>query len=469
MQKSHFSWLTQSLTRKISSLSAVLLGFIFVVIVYSIVKLVEIGAELREVAEIDIPLTEVISEIEVLQLQQHIILEQIRLAHQLGADNSASASQALVQRQSGLKQKFQHNSTQINKELGKAAALIDQAIKQGQVIDKLADHQQAYQLILDLSDHRNEFSGALLDYIEHIETHQQLNIDNWLKVEADYEKLDQDVETLLIKIEQLTEEIARNTEQHEQEFMLVNIGLGISALIIGIHITWYIIGSFRRRVSDIQGQLSDVQSSLGHKHKLDKIASAVSGKDELSDLASSMYQVVDRFVDELNSQYQVEEKLIQLAVTDKLTGAYNRHKWLETLQNETELAKRGGSLSLIAIDLDYFKSINDNYGHSVGDDVLVASVNLVKQISRKTDSLFRLGGEEFMLLVRQQNIDETRQFAEKIRQTFEAFHSADLPKFTASFGVAEYKAHLSIEEFIDHADKALYQSKQEGRNKVSVY
>ena len=447
----------QSITREISGLSAILLGFIFVVILYSIIKLLQIGQELREVAQIDIPLTEVISEVEVLQLQQHILLEQIRVSENI-ADAAASHT--------SLSARFERHAQEIKHQLNRARTLVDKAIDSGQVSDKLHEHQEVLQLLTHFSDDRAAFTSAILHYLAP-PTDASGPAPNWSQLETHYQDLDEDIQTLLRKIEYLTEEIAKNTAKHEHEFMLVNIALGISAFAIGIYVTLYIIGRFRRRVRSIQHRLADIDRTLDGNHESDNVSPAASD-DELHSLEHNIDHVLNRFESELSSRYEIEERLIALATTDKLTGALNRHKWDETLSNEIELAKRGGALSLVAIDLDHFKSINDTYGHNVGDVVLVKAVELVKGCTRKTDLLFRLGGEEFMLLLRQLDKDSAANAAEKLRAAFTTHSEEGIPEFTASFGVVEFDETESAEDFVRRADQALYESKHNGRNRVTI-
>ena len=137
-----------------------------------------------------------------------------------------------------------------------------------------------------------------------------------------------------------------------------------------------------------------------------------------------------------------------------------------------ELAKRNEQkLSIIAIDIDHFKKINDTYGHSVGDEVLITIANILKQNIRKSDIVSRFGGEEFVILLNNASLDDATSIAEKIRVTIEN-SSIDIEgtviKVTSSFGVASYNKDRenSIETVIKRADDLLYIAKKHGRNQV---
>ncbi|WP_295508561.1 diguanylate cyclase [uncultured Pseudoalteromonas sp.] len=158
---------------------------------------------------------------------------------------------------------------------------------------------------------------------------------------------------------------------------------------------------------------------------------------------------------------------------DPLTGANNRTHLLSNLREEHELAKRKSlSCALIMIDLDHFKRVNDQYGHSAGDKVLVALVKCINSHLRKYDHLYRYGGEEFLVCLPQTDLKGAQSFAERLRVGVEELEidiGKDKPiKITGSFGVSSIRADDDIETAIEAADKAMYQAKESGRNQVCV-
>ncbi|WP_324172798.1 diguanylate cyclase [Sulfurimonas sp.] len=162
------------------------------------------------------------------------------------------------------------------------------------------------------------------------------------------------------------------------------------------------------------------------------------------------------------------KKIIEkLSKKDKLTNLYNRSKLDEVLQYEYEAAKRyDKNLSLIFIDIDYFKLVNDSCGHLVGDEVLVQFANLLKNNLRKSDLIGRWGGEEFIIICSNSNILDATQLAEKLRILIENFNFNMVKKKTASFGVTAYRKGDSIKSLLNRVDRALYMAKKLGRNRV---
>ncbi|MCU7835772.1 MAG: GGDEF domain-containing protein [gamma proteobacterium symbiont of Taylorina sp.] len=161
---------------------------------------------------------------------------------------------------------------------------------------------------------------------------------------------------------------------------------------------------------------------------------------------------------------------IQAAEHDPLTGVYNRFAMENSLQREIELAQRNQTpLSMIVLDVDFFKKVNDTYGHATGDCVLKHLTECIKDCARDSDMLFRYGGEEFMLLLNNTTREGTRHLADRIRQTIEetpCFCTGENISITASMGVSSFTKDDTRETFFARADKALYQAKDSGRNRV---
>lgn len=165
----------------------------------------------------------------------------------------------------------------------------------------------------------------------------------------------------------------------------------------------------------------------------------------------------------------MEDKLKKLSITDQLTQIYNRVKFHETLNEEIRRYMRYETdLSIIMFDIDHFKSVNDNYGHDVGDKVLVTLVQVVKKCIRDTDIFSRWGGEEFILLLPHTSLDNAAMLAERIRLRVEEHHFGQVESITCSFGVSEFSPEDSDETFTKRVDEALYHSKRNGRNQVTV-
>jgi diguanylate cyclase (GGDEF)-like protein len=164
------------------------------------------------------------------------------------------------------------------------------------------------------------------------------------------------------------------------------------------------------------------------------------------------------------------EKLTHLSTQDSLTGLKNRRYFTQRANAEWQEFKRHGrTFSLLIVDIDFFKNINDEYGHHVGDEVLVKIAKTLEKNLRESDVIARWGGEEFLILLPSLNIQEAYWVAEKLRkcvseQTIESHpHSI---KVTITCGVADIKDYDSVDACIHAVDKKLYMGKESGRNAV---
>lgn len=173
------------------------------------------------------------------------------------------------------------------------------------------------------------------------------------------------------------------------------------------------------------------------------------------------------------SGIELRDRLHEDSIRDPLTKLYNRRFMDESLHREMLRARRAGSpLSLIILDLDHFKRINDEYGHDVGDDVLVAVAQKLTQVVREEDYVYRYGGEEFVIILPSANLDIARERAQEACRKIRALR-IDTEKgalhVTLSAGVATFPEHGNSQEaLIVQADRALYLAKQSGRDRIEM-
>lgn len=179
-----------------------------------------------------------------------------------------------------------------------------------------------------------------------------------------------------------------------------------------------------------------------------------------------------RYQDHINNLQLELTRLQELVQTDALTGLYNYRFFADTLPREMERAQRSlQPMSMIMIDIDFFKKLNDKWGHEIGNQALVHVSTLVFETVRKLDFACRFGGEEFVVILPNTDLRQSIYVANRIREAIEQsplkLTEADI-NITASLGVDEYRAHHSDtqEGFIERVDTWLYQAKQSGRNKV---
>lgn len=157
----------------------------------------------------------------------------------------------------------------------------------------------------------------------------------------------------------------------------------------------------------------------------------------------------------------------KLAEKDPLTGVYNRSRFDKALRQEWERASRYGSaLSLIIMDIDLFKQVNDQYGHTMGDKVLIGVAKLIQQNIRENDLLSRWGGEEFAIVAPDSGRDAAVSLAEKLRRLLQQTCLHNDITVTGSFGVAQFDGSENVDSLIRRADEALYRAKRLGRNRV---
>ena len=165
-----------------------------------------------------------------------------------------------------------------------------------------------------------------------------------------------------------------------------------------------------------------------------------------------------------------KKKLEFAANNDGLTGLANRRSAELMLNKELARAKRyKRNLSVVLLDLDFFKAINDRYGHNVGDEALIAVAKVLSSHVRASDMAARFGGEEFLLIYPETDLDVTFTLAESIRRDIEALKVPPIERITASIGVSVYRGNENvntIDLLLKQADKALYQAKEHGRNQV---
>jgi diguanylate cyclase (GGDEF)-like protein len=240
------------------------------------------------------------------------------------------------------------------------------------------------------------------------------------------------------------------------------------------------INALHRRCLEVDTSAGTVASQEGDE--LDQLA--VTFGDMLNRLQQSQAELerrVEQRTTELslaNQQLKAEmsqrEKIAQLleetARTDFLTALINRRAMHRLLQNEiARIERTGGIFSLVLVDIDHFKDINDQFGHGIGDEVLIALSRAFESAIREQDIVSRWGGEEFLILLPNTPLANAVEQAERLRQLLDSDVlqiECYRHRVTASFGVCEFAAGESLESLLKQADVALYQAKAMGRNQV---
>jgi len=199
-------------------------------------------------------------------------------------------------------------------------------------------------------------------------------------------------------------------------------------------------------------------------------------KEKISPILSYINQInfLNTFINNFLSLYfylskQVEhkKKLRIISETDSLTGIANRRAFMEKIEEAVKISQNFNyPLSVILFDIDNFKKVNDTYGHDVGDEVLKEITKIVSNQLRKTDFFARWGGEEFMIILENTELEDAVQLAERLRKTIEAYKFKKVGYITVSFGVTEFKSNEDIDSLLKRLDELLYKAKKKGKNRV---
>ncbi|MFZ6647082.1 diguanylate cyclase [Undibacterium sp. TJN25] len=213
-----------------------------------------------------------------------------------------------------------------------------------------------------------------------------------------------------------------------------------------------------------------------------RVATGLSGRQDYvnfysGDLVQSAYLIVYNFMTMalavgfmMVATRRLHAELMRMSNIDPLTDALNRRAFTDIYESEARRIKRNEqAMSLIIIDLDHFKRINDKYGHAVGDSVLVHFSSVVMRLLRETDHFARFGGEEFVVLLPETNAGEAQVVAERICTRLREADGTVVPSYTVSMGLAEVSSGIeSLDAALGRADAALYRAKSAGRDRLEI-
>jgi diguanylate cyclase (GGDEF)-like protein/hemerythrin-like metal-binding protein len=206
-------------------------------------------------------------------------------------------------------------------------------------------------------------------------------------------------------------------------------------------------------------------------YRIDKDTASDGQDRQLFAISLAGYHIVTLI--EGSDDPRIERLKVQLeearrrSITDPLTGLWNRNQFEEIVRVEVPRAMRYSQPAcLLILDIDHFKNVNDHYGHALGDQVLVGFSKLLSEQIRTVDSLFRWGGEEFVILLPNTSLSAARFIADRLRILISEADFAPLPKVTVSIGAAELEQNEDAEGWFQRSDKALYEAKTQGRDQV---
>lgn len=242
-------------------------------------------------------------------------------------------------------------------------------------------------------------------------------------------------------------------------------------------ITSFVSLYFGKKVSNPLVELSHFSQKVGEGDLSERIT--IESHDEIGILANSFNDMVDNLqstmaskdelLAEVEKRKKAEEELKSLTITDELTKINNRRAANHFLHQNIEKYERyDDKLSVILLDIDHFKKVNDNFGHDFGDAVLIILAQILSENIRDCDMAARIGGEEFLIVLPQINKDQAYILAERLRIAISEYDFENIKQLTVSMGISEFKDTDTFDSLLKRADDGLYESKNTGRNKVTL-
>lgn len=267
-------------------------------------------------------------------------------------------------------------------------------------------------------------------------------------------------------------------DELKSAFIIILLSTLVQGILLWIFFKWVSIVYLHRRLNKIVKGLKSLEPLKGKFTPLkvdtkeqDEIWAIQNSFNEMAEKLQKSHDKLKSYNKKLKEEvYKRTIELEKISITDRLTGLYNRHKLDKVLENEFKRAKRFDiSFSLILLDMDDFKLVNDSFGHQVGDKVLVELSKLLLKNIRSIDVVGRWGGEEFLIIATQTELQGALVLANLIKKEIEKYKFTQVGTKTASFGVSTYKKGDSINKLISRTDLALYSSKEAGKNQVQAY
>ncbi|WP_019506370.1 GGDEF domain-containing protein [Pleurocapsa sp. PCC 7319] len=454
---SRFRW---TILRKIGGLSSILILIVWGIIIYSIIALKHIRDDLQEIAKLDVPLTDVYNKIESNQLELQIAMNELLWLNK--NINNLSTKKNIE-----IKQKLKSTKGHIDKQINQGTGLL---------LSHREDHpefkakfQKINSALITVQKESHTLHSIILEITNAIDANNYPEADIIEEMIAKNAKFDSEVINLVKAVKEFTSRRLEVVEKHEHTFLMINIFLGIIALLLSIFLSLIINGNIQNNIFRLSQKMSEVRKAITEKNLFIPASNRTFSSDEIGDLELEIYKTIKIFSKEIHQRERLSHYLKKIATTDQLTGAFNRFKWEEMLRFEILRVDRNKySLSVLVFDIDFFKKVNDTYGHDVGDFVLIEVVKIVKQQIRVTDSIYRLGGEEFAILAPYTSSEDALTLAERIRKSIESHIFEYVTQVTISIGVTQFKVTDNPKQFLKRADLALYKSKERGRNQVNI-
>ncbi len=323
-------------------------------------------------------------------------------------------------------------------------------------LDRITSQIYSISDIRDINQVREAVFDLIRDYIE--------------TTSVDREKVASFVQEIVVRIFEI-ESILMQSYEHSDRINTANQGFEavLSSEMQVLKDRTAVSTSLEQLKEQISQRLASIEKALQEKQSFEKAL-----REQEARKRNDFTAGLDQLKQELNKATRHSEALEKKLNQDPLTGAYNRRAYDKKIVDEMERFLRyDTTFSLLMIDADRFKNLNDRYGHAIGDKCLKEIIKRTLPLLRKNDMLARYGGEEFVVIMPQTDLDGAREAAEKIRKTIEKIgfiYKEEKVKVTVSIGVSQArKGDQTHDAVFERADIALYQAKEKGRNQVVVH
>jgi diguanylate cyclase (GGDEF)-like protein len=329
------------------------------------------------------------------------------------------------------------------------------------------------------SSYKNEIEGTIAAFNDYYETSRDVSV-KIINSSHQYENIENDTKNLVQKynnIDTLFQNLKTETKTDIEKNINSLYNNASFILLNGnfIFLIWLLISStiifivYRDLKYKIKRIIDDSNKIAMGDVDFEKRLCIVSF-DELGQIIKSINIFIDKLQKNHEELSNAKKELDTLYITDRLTNVYNRVKIDEIIDTELKKKNRFENIfSIILLDIDNFKVVNDTHGHLVGDLILKEFADILKNNIRDIDFLGRWGGEEFMIVCLQTDEQGAVALSENLRVKIEEFNFTKVGKITASFGVSTCKKDDNAKSIVDNADKALYKAKENGRNQVCTF
>lgn len=310
-------------------------------------------------------------------------------------------------------------------------------------------YELAYNISLKLIQSNGQYDGVEKDSVSLVKTYNLLL--------RDFDFLSSNIKL----------QIESNINKSYSTFDLIlvkSLSIFITWLILSILTIYFIYKDFSNKIKQVVEESEKIASGEACFNKRMNLTAY----DEFGKIIRSLNIYIDKLHASHIDLERTKDELSRLYILDQLTGVYNRRKIDEVLEEQIQSLnyQEQNRFSIILIDIDHFKDVNDTYGHLVGDSVLKEFANILQENIRGVDFLGRWGGEEFIIVCIETNSDGAVSLAKKLQTKINEFKFSTVGAKTASFGVASIEFDMTVDNVIESADKALYEAKKQGRDRV---